>query len=85
MVRERGKLMPEAEHSITPKWFTDILVATRPTLKFYYEKGLPDSIRDAIFQQLKGLFDAGKTQVEILIAFEEEVGVYKARGIDRLS
>ncbi len=76
--------MAYPENYMTPHWFTDILDATRPTLRFYYEKGLPDSIRDAIFQQLKNLFDSGKTQGEILIAFEEEVGVYKARGIDRL-
>ena len=76
--------MTEPEHSMTPEWFNDILEVTRPTLKFYYEKGLPDSIRATIFEQLKDLFDTGKTQGEILVAFEEEVGVYKARGIDRL-
>ena len=77
--------MMDSQHSMAPKWFSDILTVTRATLKLYYEKGLPDSIRDTIFQQLKDLFDAGKTQGEILIVFEEEVGAYKARGIDRFA
>ena len=66
-----------------PEWFNAVRLGVRSRLRMYFDKGLPESLQAELLVTLNGLLLKGKTTEEIVVEFEEIVGVYKARGIDK--
>ena len=66
-----------------PEWFVTVLDMSRSILRTYFQRGLPDSLMDIILKDLTEAHESESSIEELVILFEEKVGVYKARGIDR--
>ena len=76
-------LMGADGNSEVPEWFVTVLDMSRSTLRTYFQRGLPDSLMDIILKDMTETREAGSSIEDLVILFEEKIGVYKARGIDR--
>ena len=66
-----------------PSWFNEVRLGVRQRLRVYFDKGLPESLQEELIATLSDLMLKGQTTEQIIVEFEEIVGVYKARGIDK--
>lgn len=66
-----------------PEWFKPVLDMSRSILRIYFQKGLPDSLMEIVLKDMTEAYDTGVSVEDMVVLFEEKVGVYKARGIDR--
>ena len=71
------------ENTELPDWLEMVLNMSRSILRTYFQKGLPDSLTEIVLKDLNEARDSGALVEDLVVLFEEKVGVYKSRGIDR--